>query len=80
METADSSGSLPPSPRHMRKRRFHGHTPGSPRRTTSTIKPIHAPLIRRKSDYNQKRFVALTIVILVSISIPVLAFTLIFGR
>lgn len=80
METAHPPERLAPSPRHMRKRRFRKDIPGSALPTASIKEPAPAPPARRKASYRSKRLVALALVILVSISIPVLALTLIFTR
>lgn len=101
MDAARSAEPLPPSPRHMRRRRFRGDVPASmlpgsgaesTRRPTRDLaaKPARPPASvvtehpatphgHRKASHRRKRLVVLGIVILVSLSIPVLALTLIFA-
>jgi hypothetical protein len=64
----------------MRRRRFRRDIPGAALPPASISEPAPAPPARRKASYRRKRLVALAVVVLVSISIPVLAFTLIFTR
>lgn len=80
MESAHYPGSLSPSPRHMRKRRFRSRFQGSLLLAAPNWGRVKARSSRRKTSYRQKRLVAATIVIVVSISIPALALTLILAR
>lgn len=78
MVTANPPEPIAPAPRHMRSRRLRRETPTSPPLRTPVSQTDPSPLVRRKTSHRSKRIVALILVTLVAISIPVLAFALIF--
>lgn len=78
MATADPPEPLAPAPRHMRSRRLRRDVPGSAPLRTPLPQAVPTPRVRTKTSHRSKRFVALILVILVAISIPVLAFALVF--
>jgi hypothetical protein len=79
MDTDLPSGPLSPSPRHMRKRRFRSDVPAPLLPVDVVAEPQPAPPGGRKASHSQKRLVALILVVLVSISVPALALTLVFA-
>lgn len=91
-ETTRPVRPLPPGPRHMRKRRFRREIPDQLLPGGSVVaEPVSAaiPLVRRDSPYGlaakkasprTKRRLALSLVILVSASVLILALSLIFVR
>lgn len=80
MDALTRSGSLSPSPRHMRKRRFRRDVPNSTLASAPAAEPVPAPREGRSASPRSKRLVALAIVMLVTISVPALALSLFFGR
>ena len=80
MDTAQPAGPLSPVPRHMHKRRFRRDFPVSTLPITPSTEPEQAPLARWKASHRRKRLIALSLVILVSVSIPALVLSLIFTR
>lgn len=77
MDIPDPSGPLSPSPRHMRKRRFRRDVSAWTLPPSPAKEPASAPPVGRKASHRSKRLVVLSIVVLISVSIPVLALTLI---